>query len=294
MHHAEVKARNLYTKKIKKRYRSIKSFLQSIVYQGRTAYCKKNLKISLSQYRLFYKRRTIKSLKQKSLLRIYDNNQEDVREKLNFERVKNKNLKLSLEIWNGHGRNELRPDKIIQFYDCHFPLNHKYLISTDLLFGYKLFSKIKYYKTIESTSFIESDKQLLVQLASDVKLDSIAKKSQLDLLNDWLEETNLPEAHKLAVTLTNLRLKRTCVENFSILTHNKDKSSIQYLKKLNAATIRKINKFGYFSLVFSINLKRFTFDLEQIMISSGMCDLLRIDLNCNDLFEEEALNFLDN
>ena len=67
------------------------------------------------------------------------------------------------------------------------------------------------------------------------------------------------------------------------------------MKKLNKATMRNINKFVNFTLVFVtyIKKKEFNFSLHQIELSQSMCELAKLDVKNESDNHELLYEFLD-
>ena len=189
----------------------------------------------------------------------------------------------------------IRPDKIIKFFDFQFPLNSKYLNPTKLIFGYKPFSRMRYLKKIESISRDNNKNNFVVQFI-DINVDKLKPEHeniQSNLLRDWLENINTPEALKQAKTLSILKHNSNGIKYYSLMQPSTP-NTIEFIKKLNRATIRNINKFAHFSLIFATDFRKneFNFSLNQIELNQRVCELAKLDQDCQSDKHEFVYEFL--
>lgn len=191
----------------------------------------------------------------------------------------------------------LMPDKIIRFSDCQQPLNSKYLNPSELTFGYKPFSRMRYLKKIESISRDSTKNKIFVQLVNinDDKLKAEEENIQSNLLKYWLENLDTPESNKQADILNDFKSRISRIKYYNSFIQTTAPNSINFINKINKATIRNIKKFINFTLVFATDIRKegLNFSLHQIELNQSVCDLIKLDSDCQRNKHEFVYEFLD-
>lgn len=276
-------------KEIKPTYYRFKKVQKTVVFQGTSEYIMTGIRRCLAQSHSDYKIHQNRS--QKKLYRL------NLNKKLVLMGKQSKITKFDkLKRVYPTQLRFMRPDKIIKFYDCLFPLNYKYLKPSELRFGYKPFSRIRYLKKVEciSKDHINNIYFVLLSNKNVYKLSPYEEGFQLNLLNVWLEHIDSPDSHRLANTIKSLKDPSFSLGNFSFIIQSSAPKAVKYIKQLNRTTVRNIRKFPNFSLVFATDLnKEFNLDLKQIELNQEICKLANINLDCQSENYDIIYDFLD-